>query len=224
VYQWYFGANRITDETNATLSIANVQLTHAGQYWVGVTNASGGSTSSVATLTVINTHLPVARDNGVATTQNTPVGLAFAKLLGNDSDSDGDTLTVIAVSATSTNGGTVTMTTTNVIYTPQAGFLGADLFTYTIGDGHTGTATANVNVLVVSGSLPTQNQIALIPSGSSVIVRFAGVPGHGYSVERSTDLISWTALGTQTAPLHGLIEFTDTNPPVGSAFYRTVGQ
>jgi hypothetical protein len=225
-YQWYFGISPIPSQTNGSLTIGSVQLANAGSYWVAVTNGSGGATSSVAVLTVINTHLPVARPDGIATISNTPVGLALAKLLANDSDSDGgDVLAVISVSATSTNGGTVTLTSTNVIYTPVGGFTGADRFTYTISDGHGGTATTFVDVLVVAtGNLPSQNQVALFMTATTSIVRFAGVPGHSYSIERSTDLITWTPLAIRVAPAHGLIEYVDSSPPAGSAFYRTVGQ
>lgn len=31
----------------------------------------------------------------------------------------------------------------------------------------------------------------------------------------------WSTLATPTAPISGLIEYVDTNPPAGSAFYRT---
>jgi hypothetical protein len=31
----------------------------------------------------------------------------------------------------------------------------------------------------------------------------------------------WSTLATNTAPLDGLIEYTDTNPPTDAAFYRT---
>ena len=31
----------------------------------------------------------------------------------------------------------------------------------------------------------------------------------------------WTTLATPTAPPGGLIEYVDTDPPVGTAFYRT---
>jgi hypothetical protein len=223
-YQWYLGANPLPSETNPNLTLPSIQVNQAGDYTVVVSNGSGSATSVVATLTVINDRLPVARDNGVATPQNTAVTLSFVKILGNDSDADGDALTVTSVSATSTNGAAVTLTGTGILYTPVAGFTGVDRFSYTISDGHGGTATAFVDVMVVSGNLPSQNQVMLIQSGSSIVVRFAGIPGLSYSVQRSTDLQTWTPLAVRTIPNHGILEYEDTNPPVGSAFYRTVGQ
>jgi hypothetical protein len=53
-YQWLFNAtNLLTGATNSTLTLANVQLSHAGQYSVVVSNALGSVVSSAATLTVM---------------------------------------------------------------------------------------------------------------------------------------------------------------------------
>jgi len=51
-YQWFFGSTAVTDATNATLTLSNVQTNQAGSYSVVITNAHGSVTSSVASLTV----------------------------------------------------------------------------------------------------------------------------------------------------------------------------
>ena len=51
-YQWYFGSTPITGQTNATLSLAVVGYSQAGQYHVVVSNINGPTTSTNATLTV----------------------------------------------------------------------------------------------------------------------------------------------------------------------------
>jgi pectate disaccharide-lyase len=52
-YQWYFNTNTtLTDATNSTLTLSNVQSNNAGGYSVIVTNTVGAVTSAVATLTV----------------------------------------------------------------------------------------------------------------------------------------------------------------------------
>jgi hypothetical protein len=53
-YQWSHDGNPIPDATNATLTLSNVQLSHAGGYRVAVTNAAGSTPSDIATLTVLN--------------------------------------------------------------------------------------------------------------------------------------------------------------------------
>jgi hypothetical protein len=52
-YQWYF-TNAISGETNASLVITNVAATHAGNYFVVVTNSYGCATSAIAVLTAVN--------------------------------------------------------------------------------------------------------------------------------------------------------------------------
>jgi hypothetical protein len=51
-YQWRFNNGNISGATNTFYTRTNVQLSHAGDYTVVVTNSSGGVTSAVATLTV----------------------------------------------------------------------------------------------------------------------------------------------------------------------------
>jgi len=52
-YQWLFNGTNITDATNATLTLADVQFSDDGNYSVVVSNATTSVTSSVATLTVV---------------------------------------------------------------------------------------------------------------------------------------------------------------------------
>jgi hypothetical protein len=52
-YQWLFGTAPITDATNASLILTNVQPADAGSFTVVVTNSAGSATSAVAVLTVV---------------------------------------------------------------------------------------------------------------------------------------------------------------------------
>src|SRR5438094_8343533 len=52
-YQWQFYASDLTDKTNASLVLTNVQTGNGGDYSVVVTNVDGAVTSVVATLTVL---------------------------------------------------------------------------------------------------------------------------------------------------------------------------
>ena len=51
-YQWSFGGTNLADATNSVLVIPSVQLSDAGSYSVGVSNAFGSTNSSNALLTV----------------------------------------------------------------------------------------------------------------------------------------------------------------------------
>jgi uncharacterized membrane protein/subtilisin-like proprotein convertase family protein len=63
--------------------------------------------------------------------------------------------------------------------------------------------------------------IDLVPIG--VRLRFNGVPGLTYRLQRAPSVTGpWNTINTQTATASGLIEFNDTSPLPGQAFYRTV--
>jgi hypothetical protein len=57
------------------------------------------------------------------------------------------------------------------------------------------------------------------PNGKPKIA-FQGIPGRTYRVERTTNFSTWTTLANVTASPTGQVEYTDENPPPGSAFYR----
>ena len=219
-YQWRLIGVDVGGATSSDYSMANVQTSHAGDYAVVVTNACGSVTSVVATLTV--NRVPVARDFTAATLQNRPLTIATAKLVARASDPDGDPLTVSAVSPASTNGGGVTLSGSGVTYTPVSGFAGSDSFTYTLSDGRGGTATASVLVSVQADTSASPNMLPLMTTASGTLIRFGGIVGRTYSVQRATAVSGpWETLGTVTIGSSGLGSFEDTNPPAGNAFYRT---
>lgn len=51
-YQWRFNGSDITGATNSEFTLANIQVTHAGDYSVLVSNPAGSQLSSNATLTI----------------------------------------------------------------------------------------------------------------------------------------------------------------------------
>ncbi len=58
--------------------------------------------------------------------------------------------------------------------------------------------------------------------GSGYFLRFTGAPEVTYRLQRAPSVTGpWSALATNTAPASGLIEYHETTPPPGSAFYRT---
>ena len=112
-----------------------------------VADGHGGQASAliVVTVTPVNDN-PVALPDSAATAIDTAVTIA---VLNNDSDVDGDTLSVSTLGLPAHGGATTDGVT--VTYTPNAGFIGSDSFSYTVSDGHGGGATAQVTV-AVSGS------------------------------------------------------------------------
>jgi hypothetical protein len=59
--------------------------------------------------------------------------------------------------------------------------------------------------------------------GSSLTLGFYGIPGYQYAMQRSSNLVAWVDVVTNTAPGGGpnarWIEFTEA-PPHNPAFYR----
>jgi len=91
-YQWFFSGTNIAGATANPFTLANVQLTNAGNYSVVITNIAGSVTSSVASLTVLFTNPAVfaqwnfnsiTPDNNTTTGTTTPsVGVGIAALVG----------------------------------------------------------------------------------------------------------------------------------------------
>src|SRR5207248_1123441 len=109
----------------------------------------GSLDSNVATVTITVAAVndaPVAADDAVTTAEDTPETIA---LLGTDAEPEGDTLSVTGV-GTPQHGSVAIHPDGSITYTPTANYNGADSFTYTISDGHGGTATGTVAVTVTA--------------------------------------------------------------------------
>ncbi len=92
----------------------------------------------------------VATADTITAAVEVTTSIAASKLLANDIALFQDPLTVTKVSAAAN--GTVVLSGTTINYTPKAGFIGQDSFTYTVSDGQGGTATATVTVNVQSST------------------------------------------------------------------------
>jgi uncharacterized repeat protein (TIGR01451 family) len=108
-----------------------------------ISDGFGGTDTATVTVTVANA-APVAVADSVTAA---PTGATPVSVLANDTDADGDGLTVTGVGA-ATHGTTTVTGPSEVSYTPNAGYVGSDAFTYSISDGHGGTASGTVSVTV----------------------------------------------------------------------------
>ncbi|HEY3176227.1 MAG TPA: Ig-like domain-containing protein [Candidatus Polarisedimenticolia bacterium] len=105
---------------------------------------------------------PDAVDDHAATTRDTPVSVS---VLANDSDPEGGALTVQSVTQPQ-HGAAQIDSGRAVIYTPESGYTGDDLFTYTVSDGQlTDTATVTIEVHLPA-SPGRSNGGGWIPDGS----------------------------------------------------------
>ena len=133
-----------------------------------VADGNGGTAVATARVTIVAVNdLPIAQDDNAMTHEGASVTIA---VLSNDRDPDGDGLTVQAVAQPSH--GAVSNERTGVAYTPDPGFSGTDTFEYTVSDGHGGTATAEVSVVVthVNQAPIAQDDSAVASEGSMLTV------------------------------------------------------
>jgi len=112
--------------------------------------------------------VPVAANDSVTTNENVPITFSPCS---NDSDADGDTLTITARSNPS-HGSVAINSGMTLTYTPAATYYGSDSFTYTISDGHGGTATATVSVTVNYVNYPPVANADSIQTDKSVPATF----------------------------------------------------
>ncbi|PWU11251.1 MAG: hypothetical protein C5B50_23740 [Verrucomicrobia bacterium] len=166
-------------------------------------------------------HAPTARNLPLATSQNHPASVTISNLLLYCSDPDSDPLNVSSVTTTSTNGGTVTLSPYAITYTPAASYAGADRFTYTVADGHGGTASAYVLVIVASSNQQSPTMLTPAAISGGFQINFLGFPGYTYSLQKTFSILGpWTTLATITTDGSGLGSYPDLNPPASQAFYR----
>jgi hypothetical protein len=146
-------------------------------------NFQTDSYDGVSFLIVAHNTEPVATDDIDQTVLGVPITI---DVLANDSDPDGDDLTIISV--TQGTYGTVEIANNAVTYTPGSGFTGEDVFSYTIGDGFGGTATATVFLAIgqaqlaeggpnTGGAVPQLTEADLRAAVAAALPQLSGVLG-----------------------------------------------
>lgn len=86
----------------------------------------------------------------------------------------------------------------------------------------TGSSGFDLTTVVYRETLPPIS-LGLAPNG--VLLHFTGESGLTYRIERTVSLNGpWSTIAAATAPMGGKIEYLDTDPLPGSAFYRASEQ
>ncbi|RYD61969.1 MAG: tandem-95 repeat protein, partial [Verrucomicrobiaceae bacterium] len=154
------GANGTTSTDGSTVTYTpGPNFSGTDTFTYTVEDGFGGA--ATATVTLTNT-IPVAANDNF----HPPLASAIAlDVLANDSDPDGDPRTILSVG--SATHGTVSIEGGNISYIPGATFIGADTFTYTIGDGFGGMATATV---ALQNSAPLASDDVAEASGGAVTI------------------------------------------------------
>ena len=225
------------DTDNSSFAIVGNQLQTAAVFdyetknsytvRVRVTDVGGLTFEKALTVTIGNINEPpIYIGYGFNCPVNTAVSVLVSKIIAKTSDPEGTARTVTSVDAVSLQGGTVALLSgppKTISYTPPTGFSGDDSFEVRISDG-VNTITGIVTVTVGSSSGNGTALVSATMVGSDVVLKFAGIPGTHYEVQRSGGLtppVTWTVLTTVTADASGFATYTDINPPSPS-YWRTV--
>ena len=196
-----------------------------GPYTVVVTatDPSGASVSQSFVLEVTNP-VPVTADAAFTTDRDTAL---TGQLIA--TDLDGDALTFTAVTGPA-NGTLVVAPNGSFTYVPNAGFVGADSFTYQVQDADGGIASATVTLTVaavndapVASAIPTQSGTdgaaftlplsAYFSDANGDLLSFdvVGLP-NGLTFDAATGVISGTLSSSASAQAPYTIAVTVTDP------------
>ena len=179
--------------------------------------------SATATVSITVTEvkaIPVFSGYTASVKTGKTLAIAPAKILARASDPDGGAVTLTRVFGPGAQGGTVSLTGT-VNYTPAASFTGTDSFDVELTGSQGGTLRATLVITVTGDAALGLNQTELNLHDGVADLTFRGIPGRSYTIQRSTNLTTWTTIATVTAAADGKIRFTDTAPPQPSGYYRT---
>ena len=119
------------------------------------------------------------------------VATAAIDVLANDtpgpSNESGQMLAIIAVTDGAHGAVTIIGGGTGLAYTPDLNFHGVDSFTYTVSDGHGGTATAGVSVVVSSvPDAPVANPDTVTAGTGSTLIDTTDLLANDMAVEINT--------------------------------------
>jgi VCBS repeat-containing protein len=178
----------------------------------------GTLNSNTATVTInVTDTAPVAVNDSYSVNHDHGLGVAAPGVLGNDNDAEGDPLTALLVSGVS-HGSLTLNANGSFSYTPTAGFVGADTFTYQANDGalssNTATVTINVNEtapVAVNDSYSTNLDQALPVAAPGVLSNDTDAEGDALSAS----LVS--------GPSHGNLAFNSNGSFSYTPFLAFVG-
>ena len=187
-----------TDGKSVTYT-PNANFTGADTFSYVVSDGKGGTSTGSVTVTVNGPGGANRAPSAANDTATTTAGVAVTiDVLANDADPDGDALAITIDGPPSH--GTATVNNGKVVYTPAAGFTGADSFTYIVSDGKGGTASASVSITVsgtgganrapsaANDTATTLQGVAILinvtandsdPDGDALTITIDSPPGHG---------------------------------------------
>ncbi|WP_052306882.1 Ig-like domain-containing protein [Chitinophaga pinensis] len=172
----------------------NADFNGTDAFTVVISDGNGGTTTVTVNITVTAVNdAPTGANQNLSTPEDTPLNGA---LVG--ADADGDALTYAIGTTTPANGSVTVNADGTFIYTPNADYVGTDVFTVVISDGNGGTATVtiNINVTAVNDAPTGANQNLTTPEDTPLNGAVVGADADG-------DALTY-AIGT-TTPTNGSV-------------------
>jgi hypothetical protein len=202
----------VTAPSNGTLTVAadgSFSYTPA-VHFVGTDSftyrvSDGTTTSNVATITIdVTDTAPVAwGDTLILTHDQTLTEDSWSGLLADAYDNDGDALTA-TVTAGPSHGTLTTSADGSFVYSPAAGYVGDDVFRFTVSDGVATSNEATVTISVVNAAPVTETTLSYTATAGSTLTvdASAGLLAGAYDPDGDPLTVSLAADG---APAHGSV-------------------
>ena len=175
--------------------------------------------NNTRTIALAVNRAPVTAPDTGSTTHGTAV---TRTVLGNDSDPDGDTLVVQSV-AVPAHGAAVVNANNSITYTPNPGFKGAEVLTYTVADPRGGTATGTLTITVANAAPTAVADAAGTPARTAarlnVVANDTDPNGDPLTVSAVTQPAGGAATGTVTNNGDGTVTFTPAAAFGGTATF-----
>ncbi|MCV0400970.1 MAG: tandem-95 repeat protein [Nitrosopumilus sp.] len=148
----------------------NENFSSTDSFTYALNNGTHNSNNATVTITVnpIN-DAPVALDDLAETQQNVPIRI---HVLENDSDVEDDSLNIILEVDPSITMGNATLDGSDVLFTPQANFVGKTSFSYRASDGDKTSNLANVTITInpINDTPNAIDDTATTPENTPVII------------------------------------------------------
>jgi plastocyanin len=214
--QFFQGSASIGNVAHSPFSLSVSNLA-AGNYTFAAVATDNGGLKATNTVSILVNALPTVAiifpTNGA-----TFVAPWTPKIQATASDSDG-TVSSVSVFANAVLLGTMTNPPLNFKLTATNLSAGTYVLTAQAMDNNSGSTTsAGVTVNVVTAPAVSLSALQRL-SQTGIQFEYAAKVGLSYVVQRSRDLMNWTAIGTNVAGSASVL-FVDTNATTAAGYYR----